>query len=129
MRGERTGTAGKPRGGNGKPPLSTCQETITKQGDIIPIFAIYFHTRFLLASITIYFTISCITILTDDKNLCHKTYITNNFQFRFDDYRLALSSGTASISSSSLIVFSSFIFVFFDIFLFPLFSLQPSTEM
>jgi len=63
-------TAGKTRGTGEAMAKHHCQrakKTIMKQGDIIPIVAIYFHTRFLLASITIYFIISCITILTDDK--------------------------------------------------------------
>jgi len=102
----------------------------------IPSFAIYYHTRFLLASIigpTIYFRISCFTILTDD-NIYVILYITNNFQFRFDDNRLALSSGTVVCRLIQYLrrhqsSFYRFLFVFCDIFLSRLFSLQPSTEI
>src|SRR6218665_522282 len=105
------------------------KKTIMKQGDIIPMFAIYFHTRFLLASIIIYFIISCTTILIDDKIYkCHTLRIIFSFASTIIDWRL--------VRELSFVVFSIFVVfnrlfivfpLFFDIFLARLFSLQPST--
>src|SRR6218665_3348853 len=120
MRGERTGTLAKPEGGNGNHLCQHSKKTIMKQGDIIPIIAIYFHIRFLLASITICFIISCIVILTDDKIYVVRLTLRIIFSFAstINDWRLVRELSFVVFfkwppRTPSFVVFNSLFIVYF----------------